>query len=403
MGSTGGEVLKRGSDVISRAEELLDGKENIIGRECDVLDSECGASRASPFYHRVIDNFLPPRVFAEICEKYSRTEFFPKHTDLFRFQQSAELKDKEEFGMFLKKIREEMKKDLENTGKTTECEEMDLFASFYEKGDFLLPHDDCLDERVFAFSFYLNRPEGEASETNGRLVLYENDGHTPSRYIEPVENRLVVFEVSPISFHEVEAAGGERKALTGWLRSKGYSPKSTELEYTRNRYFFFSDNEIGEVEVPERVMKIPFYEDMEPFRSVFAELKWKARLNVLYCKAKEPEENGTGLTRISLDLIVFKGAPVDELVIMVEKGGYMLLNDPFNTESDFLIVFSFYSGPIYLVKGESGEVLEVVSEEGMFIAPKGTHMFIPPAFEKGYVVAYRMNIEKVDGVDGVAV
>jgi len=58
----------------------------------------------------------------------------------------------------------------------------------------------------------------------GELELFDCDldgdeivGARPALRIEPVENRLVVFDVSPGSLHQVrEVTGGGRVSLSGW-------------------------------------------------------------------------------------------------------------------------------------------------------------------------------------------
>ncbi|KAI5189760.1 prolyl 3-hydroxylase /prolyl 3,4-dihydroxylase [Nematocida sp. AWRm77] len=373
---------------------------------CSRQDTEsreevCSSGRKeayAPFYHRVVDNFLPKDLFDTVVKTYKETPFFRKTSDLFDFYQSNELKDVEEHGEFLKAVRREMGTDLGILGKETKNEQMDLFASCYFPKNYLLPHDDCLDGRVLAFSFYLNGEEGgEGEETKGgRLILYAEDGVTPCKKIAPIPNRLVIFEVSSVSYHEVEECFFTREALTGWLRSEGYALQSMHLPYERNKYWFFSKEEIISLDFTESLASIPLYkeEDLAKIRSVLGTLEWVPRLNRLYCNAEEPASNvgELGCTELPLELIPVDGMPVDSIVIKLEKKGYVLLNDLFNTRSSFLVVLSLFPGTIYLID-EAGAPKATITEEGMYGLGANVSIYVPPTEQAGYIIAYRMDKE----------
>jgi Rps23 Pro-64 3,4-dihydroxylase Tpa1-like proline 4-hydroxylase len=95
-----------------------------------------------------------------------------------------------------------------------------MFASYYFKGDYLLCHDDVVDDRKYAFSYYLeDHPSAE-------LVLYDNTATKIEKKISVRKNLLVIFEVSNISYHEVAYTTVDgRKAVTGWLNIKGQGSK----------------------------------------------------------------------------------------------------------------------------------------------------------------------------------
>jgi Rps23 Pro-64 3,4-dihydroxylase Tpa1-like proline 4-hydroxylase len=102
---------------------------------------------------------------------------------------------------------------------------VDMRAYAYRDGDYLLPHTDHREGlgRALAYAYYLPTP---APPTGGELELYRcwlgDDGELASteaaRSIEPRPNRLVVFEVSETSLHQVrEVLGGMRLSLAGWF------------------------------------------------------------------------------------------------------------------------------------------------------------------------------------------
>lgn len=345
------------------------------------------------FYHRVVDNFLPAELFSQVVKTYQGTAFYHKQSDLFDFYQSNELRDAEEYRDFLRAVREEMHTDLRAIEAQTSEEELDLFASCYLPGNYLLPHDDCLEGRVLAFSFYLNSGEG-GSAAGGRLVLYGEDGATPRKEITPVANRLVIFEVSSRSFHEVEKSRFTREALTGWLRSSGQRPQSAEMPYEPNRYWIFSKEEMASLVLPERLVAIPLYPELEWARAILDGLEWVPRLNRVYCRALEPaaQVGELGWTEIPLNLIPVDGVPVDTLVVKLEPGGYVLLNDRFNCESSFLVVVSLFGGTICLVDS-AGMPREEITAEGVYGTGANVSLYVPPSDHTGYIVAYRMNSE----------
>jgi Rps23 Pro-64 3,4-dihydroxylase Tpa1-like proline 4-hydroxylase len=100
-----------------------------------------------------------------------------------------------------------------------------LRSYVYLAGSCLLPHNDLGSGeagRILAWTYYLlprERFEG------GELELFECTldgdeivGAAAALRIEPVENRFVVFDVSPRSLHQVrEVTSGGRVSLSGWF------------------------------------------------------------------------------------------------------------------------------------------------------------------------------------------
>jgi hypothetical protein len=101
---------------------------------------------------------------------------------------------------------------------------VDLRAYAYREGHYLLPHSDHQDgvERALAFAYYVPSPD---PPTGGELELFRvgvEDGVVVStesaRVIEPRGDRLVVFDVSDVSLHQVrEVLSGLRVSVSGWF------------------------------------------------------------------------------------------------------------------------------------------------------------------------------------------
>lgn len=161
----------------------------------------------SPFIHYTIPNFLPDSELSKITKIYNNLEFFEKHTDLYKFLQTNELKKDTTLDFFKSNLLK-LAHDLD----LPEVEDIDLFASYYRKGDCLLCHDDLIDNRQYAFSYYLDDFD------SGELIFYNKNADKEEKRISVTKNTCVIFQVSSISFHEVNYCRMEgRKAFTGWL------------------------------------------------------------------------------------------------------------------------------------------------------------------------------------------
>uniref|UniRef100_A0A673VE88 2-oxoglutarate and iron dependent oxygenase domain containing 1 n=1 Tax=Suricata suricatta TaxID=37032 RepID=A0A673VE88_SURSU len=170
--------------------------------EAIVMDME-------PFLHCTIPNFIQSQTFLEGLQKeLLNLDFHEKYNDLYKFQQSDDLKKRREphicalrkvlFEGFRTWLADISKIDLEST--------IDMSCAKYEFSDALLCHDDELEGRRIAFILYLVPPWDRS--LGGTLDLYNVDEHfQPKQIVKsliPSWNTLVFFEVSPVSFHQHE-------------------------------------------------------------------------------------------------------------------------------------------------------------------------------------------------------
>ena len=96
---------------------------------------------------------------------------------------------------------------------------IDMSASAYEQTHHLLPHDDQVEGRKIAYSFYLTSLH---EENGGALAFYNAKQNKPRKIVKrftPEENTFIIFLVSKISFHEVEEVlvDKQRIAISGWF------------------------------------------------------------------------------------------------------------------------------------------------------------------------------------------
>ena len=180
-------------------------------------------SGAKPFKYLFIPDFLVKKKAEALYKGLRKETFIEKQSDLFHLHQTQDLLGSEQavlsdfFTLFSSIEFSGLIYDL--TGVSV-GKGVDMAGSLYKDGQYLLCHDDQLSGRKLAYIFYLSNNFG--AKDGGGLVLFNSKNHTPTtvahRYL-PMWNSLMVFEVSPVSFHEVEEniGGKDRYAIGGWF------------------------------------------------------------------------------------------------------------------------------------------------------------------------------------------
>ncbi len=191
------------------------------------LDDEALLARrwaaARPFPFLVLDDFVRTESMPDLLAVIEEEPIDDYRGDIFAFEASAP----EPRTAALRGLREELAQVLAPrlariTGKA--LLRADLRAYAYRAGHYLLPHSDHQEGvgRALAFAYYLPSPE---PPTGGELELFtvviaegEVVATTSACLIEPRANRLVVFDVSDVSLHQVrEVLSGLRPSLSGWF------------------------------------------------------------------------------------------------------------------------------------------------------------------------------------------
>ena len=178
---------------------------------------------AVPFPHLVIDDLVRADSLSELLTVVEEEPIDDYRGDIFAFEASAPEPRTEA----LRALRQEFASVLAPrlsriTGKA--LARADLRAYAYRAGHYLLPHSDHQEGvgRALAFAYYLPSPE---PPTGGELELFtvtiaegEVVATTSAALVEPRANRLVVFDVSDVSLHQVrEVLSGLRPSLSGWF------------------------------------------------------------------------------------------------------------------------------------------------------------------------------------------
>ncbi|XP_022072467.1 prolyl 3-hydroxylase OGFOD1 [Acanthochromis polyacanthus] len=191
-----------------------------------------------PFPHCIIKNFLSSETFIENLQReLLGLNFHEKSNDLYKFKQSDDLKKRTEphiaglrtalFGRFRSWLGDVLGVELEPT--------VDISCARYEYTDVLLCHDDELEGRRVAFILYLVPPW--QSSDGGALDLYTTDSNfQPQSIVKslvPSWNTLVLFEVSPVSFHQVSEVLSQDKcrlSLSGWFHGPSLERPPRHIE-----------------------------------------------------------------------------------------------------------------------------------------------------------------------------
>jgi Rps23 Pro-64 3,4-dihydroxylase Tpa1-like proline 4-hydroxylase len=180
-----------------------------------------------PFSYISIDNFLREDKFIELKKACVSQEFYVEDHDLYHFFRTVDYKSSKipiivEFRNFLKS--EEFRNFFELlVSIKLDDKKIDLHSLRLENGDYLLCHDDDVQNRALAF--ILNFSEFEEAD-GGKLEFFNSKLGKPTnicKSIMPKANRFNMFKVTPgKSFHQIEEVMSEkqRNSISGWYYKK---------------------------------------------------------------------------------------------------------------------------------------------------------------------------------------
>jgi len=179
--------------------------------------------KSEPFKHLELPQFFDEEKLTQVLVGLGKEAFTFKESDLFKFNQTGDLATTSNVAiagfrdfLYSKAFVDYMQA---LTGFTLSRDTIDLAGTLYQDTDFLLVHDDQLDNRKIAFLTYLG---SMLADQGGSLNLFDTKDGLPDKVVKkiiPKFNTLAFFEVSEISFHEVEEVYAEvdRIAIGGWF------------------------------------------------------------------------------------------------------------------------------------------------------------------------------------------
>ena len=294
----------------------------------------------TPFFHLKIDNFLSSSDLQRIQDFYNKQKFYLKHTDLFKFLQTDEFAQESDIDFFKCKLYEVFKDftDITHTFFT-------MFASYYRKGDYLSCHDDLVEERMYAFTFYLDDLD------SGDLILFNNECNKEYKRISIKMIRLIIFQVSAVSFHEVDICKHDRrKAITGWLNKNGYVQLLKNIEYN----YSLPVVELIPFDLDDFNDNVLVYEGVEyDFRELSSQIEGPFLMR--------------RVTSLNLNTYLALDIPGHTLCYIncysINYDSYILLNDYTNQlEGDLVDVFIIES------KDNNDSNIKLVNEEGSLVS-----------------------------------
>lgn len=186
------------------------------------LQALAGRYRAArPFPHLVLDDVVAPETVAVLLDAVAHEPHWPNLGEIYSFMASADTVAHPKLREFHETLSSPAMLLAIQTITGHLVARCDLRSYVYLAGSYLLPHADSRTSlrRMIAYVYYLH-----ISCEGGELELFdcqmEGDEVAlakPSTLIQPKDNRLVLFDVTNASLHQVrEVLSGARVSLTGW-------------------------------------------------------------------------------------------------------------------------------------------------------------------------------------------
>lgn len=199
---------------------------------------------SKPFKVCRISNFLRDKTFIEnLKNEIEHFDHTRKDLDLYQFEKTSDLVSAttEYIPILNRSFREDLvswmkfNTNIELNGKVS------MSSARYYKRDYLLCHDDNMDDRRIAYIFYLTNDWSK--EDGGALDLFDTDEEGLPRNVVksliPEYNSLVFFEVADNSYHQVAEVLTEDKcrwSINGWfhgpLKKDFHKPRKCKPEKT---------------------------------------------------------------------------------------------------------------------------------------------------------------------------
>lgn len=187
----------------------------------------------SPFPHWQIRNFVEnsDNVVEKVEDELQNFgDWQRKENDLYSLYQSNDLKSinaskHPAIFSFRQFLYIEVKEWLQKVSGVELTEQVDCNGSCYARTDSLLPHNDLIDTRRFAFVYYITSANWDSKANGGDLQLFNHDKKLQPTSVAtqyaPLRNSLILFEVSEKSWHRVaEMVSNEpRLSINGWFHS----------------------------------------------------------------------------------------------------------------------------------------------------------------------------------------
>ena len=171
---------------------------------------------ATPFPHLVLDDVVDPATLTALCQAVAQEPHWPNRGEIYDFMASAETVAHPLLREFAAELGAPATLAAVRQISGRPVERVDLRSYVYLAGSYLLPHADARASigRLVAFAYYLWTGECEGGELELFDCVMDGDelvSATPAVRVPPRNNRLVLFEVTNASLHQVcEVVAGAR-------------------------------------------------------------------------------------------------------------------------------------------------------------------------------------------------
>lgn len=176
--------------------------------------------KASPYPNFALGAFFNKHRLLRLKKEIMKEKFVGQDKDLFSFSNTKELKYSKnkiimEFFDFLSSAK--FLNFMEKLTWEKHLTHIDMHAHNFKQGDYLLFHDDVVENRKVAYIIYLSTLN---VKDGGKLQLYDvKNPIKPIKSIIPKFNSFACFKVSTKSLHDVEEVKTKKQRLTigGWF------------------------------------------------------------------------------------------------------------------------------------------------------------------------------------------
>jgi Rps23 Pro-64 3,4-dihydroxylase Tpa1-like proline 4-hydroxylase len=178
---------------------------------------------AQPFPYVVLDDVVDAATLEQLRQAASAEPHWPNRGEIYDFMASGETVYQPALKELETELGTERVLDAVRTISGREMTHANLRSYVYQPGSYLLPHSDSRSDvgRVVAYVMYIWLDDcvgGElelfSCEMNGDELVHAHS----AELITPRPNRLVLFDVTNASLHQVrEVLAGTRVSLTGWF------------------------------------------------------------------------------------------------------------------------------------------------------------------------------------------
>jgi Rps23 Pro-64 3,4-dihydroxylase Tpa1-like proline 4-hydroxylase len=178
---------------------------------------------ARPFGHAAIDGLLGAAALGRVREAFQREPLAFSVDEHLSFLASQEPMQQPALQAVVEELGGERALRAVEAISGKRLRAVEGHAYFYQPGHYLLPHADYRSSlsRAVAFAYYVATDGlvgGELEFFACELEAGDVVRTEPALLLPPVQDRMVLFDVSPASLHQVrEVTSGVRASIAGWF------------------------------------------------------------------------------------------------------------------------------------------------------------------------------------------